>query len=387
MTAYVLAVTAFAAAIPTPLYPVYEEQFHFTSGVLGLTFAAYTPGVFLTLFFVAPMAEHLGRKKLLLLGMSLTALGSLAFAFAPDVLWLAIARVILGLGVGSTTSVATAAMSDLEPRRDQHHVARAAVAANFGGFAIGALLSGLTYFAIHSLTIVYVLPLVASGLGAWAVHVTPETAEVKREPHRFRIQQISVPPELRAPFWVSVGGLTACYSLYGLFAALVPSYVRSGLGNTSPLTAGSIVALMFGMVAITQLATSEVRDRRALLIGLPLLFVTLVALVAILPLNTWGLLVVVTGALGLAVGLTFMGSVTLIDRTVPQEERGEILAGFYAAGYLALAVPTIGVAEASLSIGLANAGLLFGSILAVVVLVLFLQTFRTPTPPGGGGLP
>jgi MFS family permease len=66
-TAYVLAVTAFAAAIPTPLYPIYEHQFQFSSGTLGLMFAAYTPGVFLTLFFVAPQAERVGRKKLLYL--------------------------------------------------------------------------------------------------------------------------------------------------------------------------------------------------------------------------------------------------------------------------------------------------------------------------------
>lgn len=385
-TAYVLAVTAFAAAIPTPLYPIYEKQFDFSSGVLGLTFAAYTPGVFLTLFFVAPMAEHVGRKKLLYLGMMLTAVGSIAFALAPDVVGLVLARVILGLGVGATTSVATAAMSDLEPRRDQHHVARVAVAANFGGFASGALLGGLTYVAIHSLSLVYLLPLIASGIGFWAIHAGPETALVASVRPKFRVQRIAVPPELRGPFWVSVGGLTACYSIYGLFAALVPSYVRSGLGNMSPFATGAIVALMFGLAAITQLGTSQIHDRRALLIGLPFLFATLIALVLILPLNSWTFLVLVTGVLGFSVGLTFMGSVTLIDRSAPEDKRGEILAGFYSAGYLALAVPTIGVAEASQRIGLTSAGVLFGSLLAVAVLALLVGTYRAPTPPGGGGL-
>ena len=387
-TAYALGVTAFAAAIPTPLYPLYEQHFHFSAGVLGLAFAAYTPGVLLTLFFVAPQAERVGRKKLLHVGMTFTALGALTFAFAPGVLWLTIARAVTGLAVGATTSVATAAMSDLEPRRDQHHVARVAVAANFGGFALGAALSGiLVQFAPDPTQLVYVLPIVASAVGVLGVSATPETATAIGSKLPSRIQQIALPAELRGPFWVSVGGIAACYSIYGFFAALVPSYVRTGLGISSPLAAGSIVALMFGMAAATQLATAQIRDRRALLVGFPLLIAALVSLILVLPLAEWWWLSLVTAGLGLSVGLTYMGSVTLVDRLAPEDERGEILAGFYCAGYLAVAVPTIGVAEASEQIGLTGAGIVFGSALAVTVTLLYLTISRIPTPPGGGGRP
>jgi MFS family permease len=385
-TAFVLAVTAFAAAIPTPLYPGYEHRFGFSSGVLGLTFAAYTPGVFLTLFFVAPQADHVGRKNLLYLGMLLTAGGAVTFAFAPDVLWLAAARFISGLAVGATTSVATAAMTDLEPYRDPHHVARVAVAANFGAFAVGVLLSGfLVLYAPDSTQLVYLLPIVASGVGLLAVSVTPETAASIGSKIRLRIQRISVPEPVRSAFWVSAGGIAACYSIYGLFAALVPSYVRTELHIASPLVAGAIVALMFGTAALIQLATSQIRDRRALLVGFPLLLGALAALVLILPFGSWTLLVLVSVALGGAVGLAFMGSVTLTDRIAPEDDRGEVLSGFYLAGYLALAVPTIGVAEASDQIGLTNAGILFGILLAITVALLYWRCYRTPTPQGGGG--
>jgi MFS family permease len=385
-TAYVLAVTAFAAAIPTPLYPGYELHFHFSSGALGWMFAAYTPGVFVTLFFVAPQADHIGRKKLLYLGMMFTILGAVVFAFATGILWLALARFISGMAVGATTSVATAAMSDLEPYRDQHHVARVAVAANFGAFAVGVILSGLLIqYAAYPTELVYLLPVVASGVGLLAISVTSETAPSGGEHRPFRIQRISVPAECRAPFWVAVGGIAACYSIYGLFAALVPSYVRTELGISTPLAAGAVVALMFGTAAIIQLGTSQVRDRRALLLGLPVLIVALAALVLALPLLSWMFIVLVTGILGAAVGLTFMGSVTLSDRIAPEGERGEILAGFYLAGYLALAVPTIGVAELSQEVGLTTAGALFGLILALAVGLIYWKCYRTPTPLGGGG--
>lgn len=387
-TAYVLGVTAFAAAIPTPLYTTYEHQFGFTSGTLGVVFGAYTAGVLLTLFFVAPQAEHVGRRTMLYLGMAFTATGAAAFAFAPGILWLGLARVVSGMGVGVTTSVATAAMSDLEPYRDHHHVARLAVAANFGGFASGVALSGvLVQYGPYPTELVYLLPVLASLIGLGAVYVTPETAADLGSRLRWRIQRVSVPPELRRWFWVAAGGIAACYSIYGLFAALIPSYLAIGLGDSSPLTAGVVVGLMFGTAAASQLATSQIRDRRALLVGFPCVLATLVALILILPLGALSLVAIVSAGMGAAVGLTYMGSITLIDRVSPEAKRGEILAGFYCAGYLALAVPTIGVAEASEAIGLVQAGVLFGAILAVAVAWLYVATLRTPTPRGGGGRP
>ncbi len=386
--AFVLAATSFAAAVPSPLYPIYEQNFRFSAGVLGLVFAAYTPGVLLMLFLVAPQAERTGRKRMLYAGMALSALGALVFALAPSVGWLALGRFISGLAVGGTTSVATAAMSDLEPNHDAHHVARVAVAANFGGFALGVALSGITVqFGPLPTHLVYLLPILASGIGFLAVKVSPETAPEIGERRPFRVPAVSVPASARLPFWVAAGGIAACYSIYGFFAALVPSYVRAVLLYPHASGVGGIVALMFGMAAFTQLATAQIRDRRALLVGFPLMIVSLAALVLILPLVSWTLLIPVTAVLGVAVGLTFMGSVTLVDRVVPAEQRGGTLAGFYSAGYLALAVPTIGVAEASESIGLPKAGFLFGVVLAAAVAVLYVVIYETPTPPGGGGRP
>jgi MFS family permease len=387
-TAYALAVTSFAAAVPTPLYPVYEHQLGFSAAVLGLMFAAYTPGVLLTLLLLAPKADRLGRKRFLYLGLGLTALASVAFGVAPDVAVLAIARFTAGLAVGATTSVATAAMTDLEPNRDPHHVARVAVAANFGGFAIGVVASSiLVEFAPDPTQLVYVLPVLAGLVGILAIRSTPETAPSLGAPPPPRRRPVVLPPEMRRAFWVAVGGIAACYSIYGLFAALVPSYVRSDLGLAAAVDSGAVVAAMFGTAALVQLATSQIRDRRALLVGLPLLLVALLALVTSLRVGAWGLLLAVAAVLGTAVGLTFMGSATLVDRIAPEEHRAGVLAVYYSAGYLSLAGPTIGIAAASESLGLATAGVLFGGLLAAVTAVLYIVIVRTPTPAGGGGRP
>jgi predicted MFS family arabinose efflux permease len=387
-TAFALGVTAFGAAVSTPLYPIYARTFHFSSGVLGVIFACYTAGVLFTLFFVAPQAERIGRKKLLYAGMLFTALGAAVFACATGPIWLGAARAIAGVGVGCTTSVATAAMTDLMPGRDEHHVARVSVAANFGAFAIGVAISGcLVQLAPDPLQLVYLLPAGLAVVGALAVRGTPETATRLGAPRERWVQRISIPRNVASPFWVASGGLAACYAVYGFFGALVPSYLGTVLGLRSPLTEGLVVASMFGLAAVVQLATAQIRDRRALLLGFPLLLVSLVAFVAILSSTSSVPIVVVAPVLGVSVGLTFMGSATLVDRMAPEGERGEILAGYYAVGYSSLALPTIGVAATSDLIGFSAAGTVFGSILALAVAVLLVATYRTPTPAGGGGRP
>jgi MFS family permease len=387
-TAFALGVTAFGAAVSTPLYPEYARDFHFSSGELGLIFACYAAGVLFTIFFVAPQAERIGRKRLLTAGMAFVALAAVVFAFSSSAIWLAVARTIAGVAVGCTTSVATAAMTDLMPDHDQHHVARVSVAANFGAYGIGAAVSGaIVQLGPDPLQLVYILPVVLAIVGVFAIRSTPETAQHLGAPAGRLIQRISVPRGIASAFWVAAGGLAACYAIYGFFGALVPSYLGSQLKVSSPLLEGLVVASMFGTASIVQLATTEIRDRRALLLGFPLLVVGLVGLVATLTSSSPWPILLVSPVLGVAVGLTFMGSATLVDRISPEGDRGELLAGYYAVGYSALAIPTIGVALTSQQIGFAAAGTVFGAILAVTAAGLLYGIYRTPTPGGGGGRP
>ncbi len=388
LIAYALAVTAFGAGAPTPLYSVYESQYHFTSGVLSVIFGAYAVGVLLTMFLLAPLSDSIGRKPLLYGGMLLSVASGGVYILSSSVLWLALARVLSGLSVGATTSTATASMTSLEPHADQHHVARVSVAANFGGVAVGILLSGLlVQYAPAPTSLIFVVLIVASAIGMLAVARTPETVNDRRPSRPVHAQRLRVPTEIRRPFWVSVGGLTACYSIYGLFAALAPGFLRAELLVQNHFVAAGLVAVMFGAAALVQLALSQVRDRNALLVGFPLMIGALLVIVTSLILASGPLWILGAGLLGVGAGFTFMGSVTLIDRIAPDPVRGEVLSTFYMTGYLALAVPTIGVAVAADQVGLPEAGVAFGVVLWLVLVALYAATWRTSTPPGGEGRP
>jgi MFS family permease len=386
--AFVLGITAFGAGIPTPLYAVYQARFGFGSGVLGLVFAAYTVGVVAMMFLVGPMSDVVGRKPVLHLGMAFTILSGVAFLLVSSVALLALARVASGLAVGATTSTATAAMARLEPNLDQHHVARVSVAANFGGVATGVLVSGfLVAYVPYPTTLVFLVLIAVSLVGMVAVTFTPETVTVARRVSNFRPESVHIPSSVWTPFWISALALASCYSIYGFFGALAPTFVRVNLGLGGSVPTAVVVATMFGSAALAQLATAQVRDRRALLLGFPLLVVALFVFALAILSASFPILEVAAALLGVSVGCAFMGSVTLIDRVAPDRFRGEILSAFYITGYLALAIPTVGVAFASERVGLGTAAAAFGIILGLFAVVGLVATVRTPTPPGGEGRP
>ncbi len=388
LAAYALGVTAFGAGAPTPLYAVYEARYHFNSGVLAAVFAAYTIGVLVTMLLVAPLSDVIGYKPVLFVGMGLTALSGVAFVLASGVLGLALARVISGLAVGATTSTATASMAALEPRHDQHHVARVSVAANFGGVASGICVSGLlAQYGPAPTELVFLVLIGASLAGLLAVQYIPEMIERPTSGGRMRVQRLSVPREIRLPFGVAAGALAACYSIYGYFGAIAPTFLRVSLAIENKAGSAGVIALMFGLAAIVQLGLGQVRDRRALLTGLPLILLATVVVTTALALRSLALFALGAAILGLGVGTAYMGGTTLVDRVAPVARRGEILSAYFVVGYLALAIPTIGLGATIVEFGLLPTAVAFGSALALLVATLYLVTRRTPTPPGGEGRP
>jgi MFS family permease len=385
--AFVLGVTAFGAGLPTPLYAVYQHEYGFSSLALGGIFASYVVGVLLTMFLLAPQSDLIGTRPVLYIGMVLTGLAGVAFILADGTLALAVARFVSGLAVGATTSTATVSMTNREPRGDKHHVARVAVGANFGGVAAGVLLSSLAvdWFPDPTQT-VFVFLILAASVAVALLLVTPRRYHGPHRPETVRIERITVPTELRGPFWVSVGGLMSCYAIYGFFASLAPAAVR-GATHLPAFEAAAFVAVMFGGAALVQIFLGQVRDRTALLYGSPLLILALALFVLDLPLGSVPLLVLGGVLMGISVGLVYMGSVTLIDRVAPDHLRGEILSGFHLSGYLALAVPTLCLAFVASSLGVVTSGAVFGVALGIFVFFTYLATRRTPLPPGGEGRP
>jgi MFS family permease len=344
LVGYAFAVVMAFAALPTPLYVLYAQQDHLSSLVVTVVFSAYAVGVVASLFLVGHVSDWFGRRRMLLVAVGVSLVAGAVFILWTDLAALLVARVLSGLSVGIVTTTATAHIGELyarhrpdtSPRRPQ----MVAVAANLGGIGLGPLLSGLlAAFAPAPLRTPYV---VAEGLlliALIALVITPET--VWRDTSaRYRVQRVAVPAQVRGTFAAAAMGAAVTFAVFGLFSALVPSFLAGTLHQQSHAVAGAVASVVFLASAAAQLARGGdpqvTRTIGAVTVAAGLAMLTVATWTAVLPLFVVG--AVATGVGG---GLVFRTLLAIVLRIAPPQSRGEVLATFFFAGYVGLALPVV----------------------------------------------
>src|ERR1700691_898252 len=123
----------FAAGAPTPLYGVYQAQLRFSATTLTAIFASYALVLLLTLLVFGSVSDYLGRRRVVLAALAVTAGACALFLAAHSVGLLFAARALQGLGVGG-------AMIDLQPEGGglAPLITAAAPGAGLGAGALGA---------------------------------------------------------------------------------------------------------------------------------------------------------------------------------------------------------------------------------------------------------
>jgi len=100
---------------------------------------------------------------------------------------------------------------------------------------------------------------------------------------------LAVPPSMRAVMLGACLGVSAAFSVLGLFSSLVPTFLHGVLGVHNPDLIGGGSFLVFVTAAISQAVSGRLPARRSVSTGVPLLLVCLAALEAALPAATAGL--------------------------------------------------------------------------------------------------
>lgn len=96
-----------------PAFPALAQAFATDVEHVQLSLASYFVGIALGQLVYGPLADRYGRRKPLLAGVALFALGSLACALAPTLEWLIGARFVQALGGCAGMVVARAVVRDL----------------------------------------------------------------------------------------------------------------------------------------------------------------------------------------------------------------------------------------------------------------------------------
>ncbi|QBD76958.1 MFS transporter [Ktedonosporobacter rubrisoli] len=387
---YTLFIVMVGPNLPSPLYEIYRKLWHLSTGTISLLFATYPLALIPSLMLAGPLSDRIGRRRLIIPSLLMLMLGSICFASAHTVVWLFVARAFQGIAVGSAIATLTAYLVELHPRQ-QHNAAtvHASLAVASGG-AVGPLLAGmLAQFTFQPIVMPYLVHLGLLGpafLAAWSM---PETVAKRSENRRRYFPSWHLLSSLRATFVPGSIAAFLAWSVIALFVALAPTYVGLLLHINALIMTGSIVFLLLGASAATQVLLRNLYAPRAIFYGIAFLLPGLGCVVAAVPLHAPGLLLLGMVINGIGHGLTWMGSLALVTLSAPFSRRAEVLAGFYVAMYLGVALPVIGIGFLSEAIGLYGAFLVFAGavwILGIGLLLLLKRvSLRSLASPGNQG--
>jgi MFS family permease len=377
LIAYAFAVTMLGTTLPTPLYVIYQAQWHFSTSLITLIFAVYAVGVLVALLGAGRSSDQVGRRPVLAAAILLSIASAVTFILAPSVGWLFLGRVLSGLSAGLMTGTATAALTETARAGSGHHASLVATTANMGGLGLGPLLAGLlAQYAPQPTVLPFVVQLGLVAIAGLGLFVVPETV-TERSALSLKFHGLGIPEAGKAEFIAAGIAGFAAFSLLGLFSSLVPTFLSGSLHDTSHAVAGAVVFLAFAVAACTQLAGSRLPSRPVMLAGLAVFLAALALIVAGLSAASMPLFLVGTVVSGVAVGAVFMGSLATANRVAPAETRGQVISTFFVFAYVGLTVPVIAVGFGSQAFGDFRAILVCAIALAAIALASMAVIRRT----------
>ena len=118
--------------------PLIIAQFHLTPDVVGLIGASLVLGAVFGAGLGGLMADHLGRKPLMLVDMIIICAGAAASALANGAVMLFIGQFLVGVGVGVDFPVSSSYVSEVLPKRSRARSMVATIACQSVGMLLAA---------------------------------------------------------------------------------------------------------------------------------------------------------------------------------------------------------------------------------------------------------
>jgi MFS family permease len=374
--AFALSIGMLGTTLPTSLYGLYRQRFGFSELMITVIYATYAVGVIGSLLLFGRLSDQIGRRRVLLPGLVLSALSAVCFLTATGLALLLVGRVISGLSAGIFTGTATATLIDLAPAGRRGRATLVATVANMGALGCGPLLGGLlSQWAGSPLRLTFWVDLallVPAAIGIWAM---PEPITRTSRP-QLRPRALRIPKEMRSTFIEAAVAGFAGFAVLGLLTAVNPDFLGQELGVTSRAIVGLVVFSVFAASTVGQLALEFLPERVAIPTGVGALIVGMGSLALGLAVSSLALLVLGGVIAGFGQGLSFRGGLTEVNEHSPAVQRGEVTSSFFVVMYIALSLPVIGEGILAQAIGLRAAGLSFAALVAALSAGVLMRTER-----------
>ncbi|MEJ2761043.1 MAG: MFS transporter, partial [Gammaproteobacteria bacterium] len=341
--------------------PVLAKQWGIAPEALGVVFSAALLGMSAGALLLSPVADKIGRRKMILLCIVIMTIGILLTAVSQTIWQLGVLRFFSGLGIGGMLASTATLAAEYAPERRKNIF----VSIVMSGYAIGATLFGVVaahvipafgwraLFIVAGLTSLVTFPLVFAFMTEsmdWLVKKQPKGALEKLNTilHKMRLPEIDALPEpgaeahrnpLKALFedgrspltiqlWVAF--FLAFATLYFLTAWIPNLASAMGLPVDLAIYAGTVFNLGAAIGIWLQGWLSQYIGLKRAIIGFLLGTAVLMGVFGFL--ETGPVILTSLGLIGFGMQGGFIGMYTVAARVYPTEMRNTGVGGAIGAG-------------------------------------------------------
>ena len=343
----------------------------------------YMLGALVSLLMLGRLPDRLGFRVMLMVSIVLTIFGTVLSMFATGAGVLLVGRFIVGLAASIATPAGSAALrlvlpAHLRPRMSLIYSLVMAL-----GFGLGPFTGGvLGQVAAEPLVTSY-WPTVLCGILA-LVGLVLFVRDDRRGRARVAIGDIlpkmTMPPVgTRMVFAVGCAGGFLGFSVFGLFATMVPLFVEQMMHLKGPMVSGVSIAAIFVFSALTQLSMQKAEAERTLRLGLAAFALCCLCLAVNLSLNMPVLFVLAVLGASVGHGMTLLGSMSLCNRIATVDNQAGLTATYMVVGYAGGVLSALGLGWGADRFGMQASVAGFCSIMivsSVAVIVTSLVTSK-----------
>ena len=355
----------------SPMLIVYRHELSLTAGEVAGLFLVYALTLIPGLLIGGPASDRFGRRPVVWPFVALSPLATLLLVLGPRSLaMIAVGRALAGLCSGVVFGAATAWVQEVSP--DEGLSVRRSALALTGGFGLGPVVAaGLAQWVSDPLVVPYLPHLVIGTAAAAVLAGTPEGA-ASRSSARVR----PVATERRWPpaavrtrqFWLAVApGSPLVFGSVALAIVVLPEEVTSAR-TLSVGFAGLMTVVSFAAGVAVQPFARRLHDMLAgVVAGLVCAAAGCAVGIAAVASADRVLAGVAAVFLGLAYGLCLVSGLRQAEHMAGPDERGAVIACYYAVAYLGFAVPYLAAGLGALA-GKSGAFVALTAIIAALAL-------------------
>ena len=355
----------------SPMLIVYRHELRLTAGEVAGLFLVYALTLIPGLLIGGPASDRFGRRPVVWPFVALSPLATLLLVLGPRSLAvIAVGRALAGLCSGVVFGAATAWVQEVSP--DEGLSVRRSALALTGGFGLGPVVAaGLAQWVSDPLVVPYLPHLVIGTAAAAVLAGTPEGA-ASRSPARVRPVATArrwPPAAVRTrQFWLAVApGSPLVFGSVALAIVVLPEEVTSAR-TLSVGFAGLMTVVSFAAGVAVQPFARRLRDMHAgVAAGLGCAAAGCAVGIAAVASGDRVLAGVAAVFLGLAYGLCLVSGLRQAEHMASPDERGAVIACYYAVAYLGFAVPYLAAGLGALA-GKSGAFVALTAIIAALAL-------------------